>query len=83
MLDRGGLSGPADTVIAGPESAVLRELGQFRDAGATDLIISPVGAPQDVRRTLELTGRGERSSCDDPAQRRKTTWGLLPRGVRY
>ncbi|HVT70618.1 MAG TPA: TIGR03564 family F420-dependent LLM class oxidoreductase [Trebonia sp.] len=56
MLDRGGLSGPADTLVAGPESTVLRELGRFRDAGATDLIISPVGAPQDVRRTLELAG---------------------------
>ncbi|GAB3579759.1 TIGR03564 family F420-dependent LLM class oxidoreductase [Amycolatopsis endophytica] len=51
LLDRGGLSGPADTVVAGDEGVVLRELRRFRDAGVTDLIISPLTAPD---RLLEV-----------------------------
>jgi 5,10-methylenetetrahydromethanopterin reductase len=43
MLDRGGFSGPADTLVAGDETTVLRELDRFRDAGVTDLIVVPVG----------------------------------------
>jgi 5,10-methylenetetrahydromethanopterin reductase len=54
MLDRGGLAGPADAVIAGAEDDVLAELARFRDAGATDLIVSPVGPPEARARTLEL-----------------------------
>jgi alkanesulfonate monooxygenase SsuD/methylene tetrahydromethanopterin reductase-like flavin-dependent oxidoreductase (luciferase family) len=40
VLDRGGLSSPAETIVAGPEESVLRELQRFRDAGATDLVTS-------------------------------------------
>jgi 5,10-methylenetetrahydromethanopterin reductase len=54
VLDRGGLSGPAETIVAGPEEAVLRELQRFRDAGATDLIISIGSQPSERQRTLEL-----------------------------
>lgn len=54
ILDRGRLSGPADTVVAGDEATVLRELGRFRDAGATDLIVSPLGSAEERRRALEL-----------------------------
>jgi F420-dependent oxidoreductase-like protein len=54
ILDRGGLSGPADTVIAGTESVVLQELQRFRDAGATDLILSVPGSRQDWERVLDL-----------------------------
>ncbi|KAA9150953.1 TIGR03564 family F420-dependent LLM class oxidoreductase [Amycolatopsis acidicola] len=52
MLDRGGLSGPADTVIAGDETLVLKEIQRFRDAGATDFIGTPVGARQPVLDVL-------------------------------
>jgi 5,10-methylenetetrahydromethanopterin reductase len=57
MLDRGGLSGPADTVVAGTEATVLRELRQFRDAGVTDLIVSPLGSPQDRDRVLDVVAQ--------------------------
>ncbi|MFA1542385.1 LLM class F420-dependent oxidoreductase [Actinomadura monticuli] len=51
ILDRQGLSGVHETVIAGDEEAVARELRRFADAGATDLLISPRG---DIARILEL-----------------------------
>lgn len=54
MLDRGGLTGPADTVVAGGEDVVRRELGRFRDAGVTDLIVTPVGSAAERERTLEV-----------------------------
>ncbi|WP_242901764.1 TIGR03564 family F420-dependent LLM class oxidoreductase [Actinomadura terrae] len=43
VLDRQGLSGVHETVVAGDERAVGRELRRFADAGATDLLISPFG----------------------------------------
>jgi len=54
VLDRGGLSSPAETVVTGPEEAVLRELQRFRDAGATDLVISIASPPSERQRTLDL-----------------------------
>jgi F420-dependent oxidoreductase-like protein len=51
ILDRQGLSGVHETVIAGDEAAVGRELRRFADAGATDLLISPRG---DAARVLEF-----------------------------
>jgi 5,10-methylenetetrahydromethanopterin reductase len=54
VLDRGGLSSPAETIIAGPEEAVLRELQRFRDAGATDLVTSIGSQPSERQRTLDL-----------------------------
>jgi 5,10-methylenetetrahydromethanopterin reductase len=56
ILDRGGLSGPADTLVAGDEAAVLRELRWFRDAGTTDLVVVPVGPEPD--RVLEVVAGG-------------------------
>lgn len=54
VLDRGGLSGPADTVITGSETAVLREIQRFQDAGATDLVVSVLGSGQQRDRTLDV-----------------------------
>jgi F420-dependent oxidoreductase-like protein len=51
VLDRQGLSGVHETVVAGDEAAVERELRRFADAGATDLLISPRG---DAARMLEF-----------------------------
>jgi 5,10-methylenetetrahydromethanopterin reductase len=45
VLDRAGLDGPADTVVAGSQEVVAAEFGRFRDAGVTDLVILPLGAP--------------------------------------
>jgi 5,10-methylenetetrahydromethanopterin reductase len=54
VLDRGGLSSPAETVVTGPEKAVLRELQRFRDAGVTDLVTSIGSPPSERQRTLDL-----------------------------
>jgi 5,10-methylenetetrahydromethanopterin reductase len=43
VLDRAGLRGPADTVVAGTEEEVAKEFARFRDAGVTDLVISALG----------------------------------------
>jgi F420-dependent oxidoreductase-like protein len=57
MLDRGGLSGPADAVVAGSADAVLAELGRFRDAGVTDLIVTPHGDRAGRDRVLDAISR--------------------------
>ncbi|HEX6360260.1 TIGR03564 family F420-dependent LLM class oxidoreductase [Actinophytocola sp.] len=54
ILDRGGLAGPADAIVAGDEATVLRELGRFRDAGATDLVVSPIGTKQEQDHLLDV-----------------------------
>ncbi|SEP50188.1 TIGR03564 family F420-dependent LLM class oxidoreductase [Amycolatopsis saalfeldensis] len=60
MLDRGGLSGPADTVVAGDEATVLRELAEYRDAGVTDLIVTPLGSRAEQGRTLDVVAQLDR-----------------------
>ncbi|RSN46639.1 TIGR03564 family F420-dependent LLM class oxidoreductase [Actinomadura sp. WAC 06369] len=50
-LDRQGLAGVHETVVAGDEAAVAAELRRFADAGATDLLIAPFG---DAARVLEF-----------------------------
>lgn len=52
VLDRQGLSGVHETVIAGDETTVARQLRRFADAGVTDLLISPRG---DLADLLPLT----------------------------
>jgi 5,10-methylenetetrahydromethanopterin reductase len=58
MFDRGGLSGPADALVAGDESTVLRELERFRDAGVTDLVVSARGSKQERARVLDVVAQG-------------------------
>lgn len=50
-LGHAGLAGPADTVVAGDEEAIADALARFRDAGATDLIVSPL---VERARTLDV-----------------------------
>ncbi|WP_154685958.1 hypothetical protein [Streptomyces himastatinicus] len=54
VLDREGASGPADTAVLGEEAAVERALRALAEAGATELIASPVGTPDEQSRTKEL-----------------------------
>jgi 5,10-methylenetetrahydromethanopterin reductase len=54
MLDRAGLSGPADAMVAGPEAVVAAELHRYRDAGVTDLIVSATGTPAERERVLDV-----------------------------
>lgn len=49
-----GAAGPADTAVLGGEAAVERALRTLAEAGATELIASPVGTPEEQRRTKEL-----------------------------
>lgn len=54
LLDRQGSTGPDDTLVAGDETLVGETVGRFADAGATELIIFPVGSPGDQHRTIAL-----------------------------
>jgi F420-dependent oxidoreductase-like protein len=56
MLDREGAAGVADMVVAGDAPAVEAELRRMTDAGATELVIVPVGSDGDRARTAELLG---------------------------
>ena len=64
VLDRGGLRGPADTVVAGSAEQVRTELARFHDAGTTDLVVVPLTAPDevlDVARSLQGVSDGSMS----------------------
>ncbi|MFC5828862.1 TIGR03564 family F420-dependent LLM class oxidoreductase [Nonomuraea insulae] len=54
MLARQGMSGLHETVIAGDERAVEKELARFADAGTTDFLLSPASDEQDQARTLDF-----------------------------
>ncbi|WP_245657147.1 LLM class flavin-dependent oxidoreductase [Herbidospora mongoliensis] len=54
LLDRQGSTGPDDTLIAGDETFVEETAAGFAAAGATELIIFPVGRPEDRHRTIAL-----------------------------
>ncbi|MGR3935353.1 TIGR03564 family F420-dependent LLM class oxidoreductase [Streptomyces sp. BRA346] len=54
VLDREGAAGPADTAVLGDETTVERALRALAEAGATELIASPVGTPEEQSRTKEL-----------------------------
>ncbi|WP_236788186.1 TIGR03564 family F420-dependent LLM class oxidoreductase [Amycolatopsis sp. GM8] len=57
VLERDGSSGPADTLVAGPEEVVHREIRRFADAGTTDLLVAPYG---DLRRMVDVVTAGAR-----------------------
>jgi F420-dependent oxidoreductase-like protein len=52
MLDREGVAGPADVMIAGSDDEVERKLRELEQAGATDFTASPFGSSDDRRRTV-------------------------------
>ena len=54
IFDRQGMQGPADTLIAGDEDTVRRELTRFAEAGATDFVAMPIGSAEERRRTTEF-----------------------------
>jgi 5,10-methylenetetrahydromethanopterin reductase len=57
MLDREGVEGPADVVIAGDEAAVGAQLRDLEEAGATDYLAVPFpvdGDGEAVERTRAL-----------------------------
>jgi F420-dependent oxidoreductase-like protein len=54
LLERQGSTGVVDTLVAGDEAAVEAEIRRFADAGATELVMFPVGRPEDQARTVAL-----------------------------
>lgn len=54
VLDRGGKAGPEDTAVLGDESMVAKEIERFAQAGATELLICPVGTDEDRERTIKF-----------------------------
>lgn len=56
ILDIEGVAGPADTVLIGAEAAIERELRRFADAGATEIIVAPIGPAADQQRTRTVLG---------------------------
>lgn len=57
MLERQGLSGVHETVIAGDEGTVEKAISRYADAGATEFLVSPVGDEQEQARTLDFFRR--------------------------
>ncbi|MEU6718556.1 LLM class F420-dependent oxidoreductase [Nonomuraea sp. NPDC046802] len=68
MLERQGLSGVHETVIAGDERTVEKAISRYADAGATDLLVSPVGNEREQAHTLDfLRGRTLKRDVRAPA----------------
>jgi F420-dependent oxidoreductase-like protein len=56
MLDRQGLSGVHETVVAGDERTIRAAFRRFASAGTTDLLVSALGDAAARARVLELAG---------------------------
>jgi F420-dependent oxidoreductase-like protein len=52
MLDREGVGGPADVMIAGSEDEIDRQLSRLEEAGATDFTAWPMGSSDERQRTV-------------------------------
>jgi alkanesulfonate monooxygenase SsuD/methylene tetrahydromethanopterin reductase-like flavin-dependent oxidoreductase (luciferase family) len=57
LLDRQGLGGVHETVLAGDEDTVAAGIRSYADAGANDVLVSILGDDEQFSRTLDvLTG---------------------------
>lgn len=56
LLDRQGQGSVAETIVAGDEDTVAAAIRAYADAGATDVLIGPVGDEAEVARTFALAG---------------------------
>jgi F420-dependent oxidoreductase-like protein len=56
LLDRQGQSNVAETIVAGDEDSVAAAVRAYAAAGATDVLVSPVGDDAEKARTLKLAG---------------------------
>jgi F420-dependent oxidoreductase-like protein len=54
VLDREGVSGPADVLLAGDEDMLAKRIDQLRDTGITDLMLAPIGSTAEQARTIEF-----------------------------
>ena len=55
-LDREGVAGPEDTVLAGGEAELEKAVRRFAEAGATEFQLCPVGPPAERARTIAFFG---------------------------
>jgi F420-dependent oxidoreductase-like protein len=56
MMDRDRRAGVADSVLAGDEATIRKGVARLADAGATELLVMPVGPAPDRARTVEFLG---------------------------
>lgn len=70
MLDREGVTGPADVAVVGDETVVAQQIERLRDAGVTEFMAAPFGTAEEQQRTAavlaDLTSdhpRSGRSGC--------------------
>jgi 5,10-methylenetetrahydromethanopterin reductase len=56
MLDREGVAGPEGIAVLGDEKEVEGQLAAVEEAGATDLVATPFGRPEERERTMALLG---------------------------
>jgi F420-dependent oxidoreductase-like protein len=61
VLDREGAGGPQDVAITGDEETVATHLRRLADAGATGLMASPFGTPEEQNRTMSVLAELARS----------------------
>ncbi|GAA0450599.1 LLM class F420-dependent oxidoreductase [Actinoplanes capillaceus] len=54
VLDREGVTGPADVAIVGDEETVARAVRRLEDTGITEFAAAPFGDPAEQRRTTTL-----------------------------
>ncbi|RSM71723.1 LLM class F420-dependent oxidoreductase [Amycolatopsis sp. WAC 01375] len=54
IFTRDRVDGPGGTVLAGDEEFVRARIRELEEAGATELILMPVGTPEEQARTREL-----------------------------
>lgn len=56
MFELEGVSGPGDAIVAGSEREVEAALRRLLDAGATEILATPLGSDDERQRTLDLLG---------------------------
>ncbi|MYW75362.1 LLM class F420-dependent oxidoreductase, partial [Pseudonocardia sp. SID8383] len=57
VLEREGLSSPGGLVVAGDENVIAAGIARYADAGATDLLVSPLGDAAERARIVAVRGR--------------------------
>jgi F420-dependent oxidoreductase-like protein len=57
MLEREGATSAADLAVTGDEAELGAAVGRLRDAGVTDLQVTPFGRDEERRRTIELMAK--------------------------
>ncbi|WP_328328739.1 TIGR03564 family F420-dependent LLM class oxidoreductase [Kribbella sp. NBC_00382] len=56
MLDREGVTSPAELLITGSEAEVARAITRLASTGITDLMLAPFGTPEEQNRTTASLG---------------------------